>query len=209
MDIFVTTRALADRASASANDFADDVKKLWRASRVVCLGIVGVGVLRAVGPALVLQTLGKFVNAAIGARGVGVVTGEVHGYFWTMLAFIVVTFASFVAARKFTGLAESIIRRLVAVLEPLSLLAIAWPMLEGALSWVLILFLIRIPVKRPVPVAVLSAGICIVSLLTVGDVLAFTAARTMTIGSMLTVGGASLLFGLSVAARPYMSKLLT
>ena len=175
----------------------------------MCLGIISVGVLRAVGPALVLQTLGKFVNAAIGARGVGVVTGEVHGYFWTMLAFIVVTFAAFVAVRKFTGLAESVIRRLVAVLEPLSLLAIAWPMLEGALSWVLILFLIRIPVKRPVPVAVLSAGICIVSLLTVGDVLAFTAARTMTIGSMLTVGGASLLFGLSVAARPYMSKLLT
>lgn len=209
MDIFTTVSEVTKRAQMGVREFAYDVTKMWRASRVVCVGILGVGVLRAIGPVLGLQMLGRFIDAAIGARGVGVVTSEVREYFWTMLLVVVATFGAFVAVKKFTGLSASLIQRLVRIVEPISFFLIAWPLLQSTLVWSVVVLVFRLPFRHPVITAVTSLAVAVLSLLTVSDVLTFAATRTITIGAMVTVGGASLAFGLTVAARPYFAKLLT
>jgi len=95
------------------------------------------------------------------------------------------------------------------MLQPISLLVVAWPMLNSSLSVILLFLAVRWFVQNHIIVALLSSAICIATLLSAHDILVFTATRTMTVGTMLAVAGASLYFGCSVAMAPYREKIFS
>lgn len=170
--------------------------------------LLAIAIVRGIGIALIFQSLEQLVDSALGARGVGVVTDEVSAAWWTTLFFVLITFAAVVAMRRLSGLSLSLVQRIVTIVQPVSLLVVAWPMLNSALTIILLLIIARGFVSHRIVVAILSALIAVLTLMTTHDILVFTATRTMTVGSMLAVGGATLYLGLTMAARPYISKML-
>ncbi|MCR4312583.1 MAG: hypothetical protein NUV56_04855 [Candidatus Uhrbacteria bacterium] len=208
MDVFSVAQSVIQRITDATNSFVDDVRKLSSASHIVAVGIFAFALVRGVGVAIVLQSLERLVDGAIGARGIGVVTDDVQTAWWMTLFFIVMTFTSIVAIRRLSGLSLAIVQRIVAFVQPISLLIVAWPMLNGSLSVVIMLVLIRACIHHYWIVAALSGAIAVVTLLSAHDILVFTATRTMTVGTMLAISGASLYFGLSLATQPYIKKFL-
>ncbi len=207
MDVFTVVQTCTQKMTDALNNFVEDINKLIAASRLVAAGIIAIAVLRGIGLALIFQSIERFVDGAIGARGVGVVTDELTAAWWVTLIYILATYCSMAAIKRLSGLSLSIAQRIVNLIQPISLLIVAWSMLSGSLSLVVILALVRQCVSNKIPVAVISIAMAIVSLSSVHDVLIFTATRTMTVGAMLAVGGAGLFLGLWLSARPYINKI--
>lgn len=209
MDVFSAAQRTHEHLVDVVNAFVDDVRKITKASRIVAAILFAIAVVRGIGVALIFQSLEHLVDGALGARGVGVVTDDVSRAWWATLFFVLITFASVVAIRRLSGLSLSLVQRATSVLQAVSLLVVAWPMLNAALTIILLLVVLRALVTQRIVIAVSSALIATLTLLTAHDILVFTATRTMTVGSMLAVGGATIYFGLTMAARPYVSKMLS
>ena len=209
MDLFSFVKNHAERIANATNLFITDVRKLSGASRAIAFGVLCIAVVRGIGAALIFQSVGNLVNAAIGARGVGVVTDDLQSAWWIMLVYFLLTFISTTMIRRLSGLSFSLVQRIVEILQPISLLVVAWPMLNSLLSVILLFLAVRWFVQNHIIVALLSSAICIATLLSAHDILVFTATRTMTLGTMLAVAGASLYFGCSVAMAPYREKIFS
>jgi len=209
MDLFSFVKNHAERIAGATNLFIADVRKLSGASRAIAFGVLCIAVVRGIGAALIFQSVGNLVNAAIGARGVGVVTDDLQSAWWIMLVYFLLTFISTTMIRRLSGLSFSLVQRIVEILQPISLLVVAWPMLNSLLSVILLFLAVRWFVQNHIIVALLSSAICIATLLSAHDILVFTATRTMTLGTMLAVAGASLYFGCSVAMAPYREKIFS
>ena len=209
MDLFSFVKNHAERIANATNLFITDVRKLSGASRAIAFGVLCIAVVRGIGAALIFQSVGNLVNAAIGARGVGVVTDDLQSAWWIMLVYLVLAFTSTMMIRRLSGLSFSLVQRIVEMLQPISLLVVAWPMLNSSLSVILLFLAVRWFVQNHIIVALLSSAICIATLLSAHDILVFTATRTMTVGTMLAVAGASLYFGCSVAMAPYREKIFS
>ena len=209
MDLFSFVKNHAERIAGATNLFIADVRKLSGASRAIAFGVLCIAVVRGIGAALIFQSVGNLVNAAIGARGVGVVTDDLQSAWWIMLVYLRLAFTSTMMIRRLSGLSFSLVQRIVEMLQPISLLVVAWPMLNSSLSVILLFLAVRWFVQNHIIVALLSSAICIATLLSAHDILVFTATRTMTVGTMLAVAGASLYFGCSVAMAPYREKIFS
>ena len=209
MDLFSFVKNHAERIAGATNLFIADVRKLSGASRAIAFGVLCIAVVRGIGAALIFQSVGNLVNAAIGARGVGVVTNDLQSAWWIMLVYLLLAFTSTMMIRRLSGLSFSLVQRIVEMLQPISLLVVAWPMLNSSLSVILLFLAVRWFVQNHIIVALLSSAICIATLLSAHDILVFTATRTMTVGTMLAVAGASLYFGCSVAMAPYREKIFS
>ncbi|KKW30311.1 MAG: hypothetical protein UY72_C0015G0008 [Candidatus Uhrbacteria bacterium GW2011_GWD2_52_7] len=209
MDLFSFVKNHAERIAGATNLFIADVRKLSGASRAIAFGVLCIAVVRGIGAALIFQSVGNLVNAAIGARGVGVVTDDLQSAWWIMLVYLLLAFTSTMMIRRLSGLSFSLVQRIVEMLQPISLLVVAWPMLNSSLSVILLFLAVRWFVQNHIIVALLSSAICIATLLSAHDILVFTATRTMTVGTMLAVAGASLYFGCSVAMAPYREKIFS
>lgn len=209
MDVFSVARIGHEHLVDGVNTFVNDVRKIFGASRTLVSMLFAIALVRGIGIALVFQSLEQLVDGALGARGVGVVTDALRSAWWATLCFVLITFAAVVAIRRLSGLSLSLVQRAVNVLQPVSLLVVAWPMLNAALSLMVFLIIVRAFFVNRYIVFVASASIAVLTLMSAHDILVFTATRTMTVGSMLAVGGASLYVGLTMAARPYITKILS
>lgn len=209
MDVFSVARIGHEHLVDGVNTFVNDVRKIFGASRTLVGMLFAIALVRGIGIALVFQSLEQLVDGALGARGVGVVTDALRSAWWATLCFVLITFAAVVAIRRLSGLSLSLVQRAVNVLQPVSLLVVAWPMLNAALSLMVLLVIVRAFFVNRYIVFAASASIAVLTLMSAHDILVFTATRTMTVGSMLAVGGASLYVGLTMAARPYITKILS
>lgn len=208
MDLFSFVKDCSQSLTRSINQFTGDARKLFVATRTVAVGIFVIALVRGVGIAFTFSSMGNLIDSAIGARGVGVVTDDVQRAWWTVLACIALAYASTFAIRRLGGLSLSLTQRFVVLVQPVSLLVVAWPMLNESLSLVLMLFLARLAFHRRWVVMTLSLLMVVITIFSIHDILIFTATRTMTVGAMFAVGGTGLYFGFSIAARPYLNKLL-
>lgn len=207
MDVITFVKEKQDGLVEGLNGFAANFGRLWRASKPIALAIAAGGLLRGIGIAIVFQHLGNFIDAAIGARGIGVVTSEFRADVWVFLFVLLVVYAATVFLKRLSGLSASIADRIANVALPVSLIIIAFPMLESSVSLAICLWAARGLTRNVLVVAILSAMIAGLSFLMLNDVLVFAASRTITVGTMVTIGGAELFLGLWIAARPYLAKL--
>lgn len=207
MDVLTFVKEKHEALVRNLKGFATDLGRLWRASKPITAAIAAGGLLRGIGVAIVFQHLGNVIDTAIGARGIGVVTSEFRSDVWIFLAVLLVVYLTTVCLKRMSGLSASIADRITNVALPVSLVIITFPLLEASISLVICLWAVRGLIHNRPVVALLSAMMAGLSFFMLNDVLVFTASRTITVGTMVMIGGAELFFGLWIAARPYFASL--
>jgi hypothetical protein len=96
----------------AATAFGRDVGHVFQALGFWGVIFLGVQIILGVLPLLFVLTLGSTVDAMIGARGIGVVTGDVNQQLSRWLILLIITFVAYLFSVRFTGKAGEVGRGL-------------------------------------------------------------------------------------------------
>ncbi len=97
---------------AAATAFGRDVGHVFQALGLWGVIFLSVQIILGVLPLLFVFTLGSTVDAMIGARGIGVVTGDVNQQLSRWLILLIITFVAYLFSVRFTGKAGEVGRGL-------------------------------------------------------------------------------------------------
>jgi hypothetical protein len=98
-------------------ELLSDFKKLFRASKMATGSLFLVGLYSGVEQLLLAYSLGQFLDALIGARGLRVMTSDVTKWFWLTALFIILTIGVRIFSRSFAGLMLSVRDRLRSIVR--------------------------------------------------------------------------------------------
>ncbi len=115
MNFFVFADSRFQRLRSITTDFLKNIQRLIKASPIFGGIVVLSGLALGLGPALWWQFVGKFINTAYSARGVGTMTSDLtHSSIWLM-ALIIIIIAALIYAAKTKSLARQIVQTLAII----------------------------------------------------------------------------------------------
>ncbi len=174
--------------------FFQDCKRIFSASVVsgilmsitlICAGLY---------PMLGLFLFSKFSDAFIGARGLGVMTGEVNAYLWMMIAYFFGGILLHAAYAKFTGVAARIVRDGAEVLLLLSLVVCLFTVMP-VISLILLFGSLIVSVISKFWLRFFAALLlCVVSVGAILNIVDLSVHRAATVGQAFLFGGALFFF---------------
>ena len=178
--------------------FIDDVGRLLRASPTFGSLVLLVGIVLGIAPMMFWIELGKFIDAAFGARGIGTVTSDLThsaslvGVAMTMM---VITGVYFLQTKALS-------RQLISIIAATLILAthayILFPITKSFFVFLCILTLAFHIVRQQSARIVMGGVLLLLSLSTITDILFMMTRRSFTVGMMIEYSGTILL--LSVVA---------
>ncbi len=178
--------------------FVEDVRRLFRASPLFCFLVLGTGIILGAVPMMFWIELGKFIDAAFGARGIGTVTSDLTrsaslvGVAMTMM---VITGFYFLQTK---ALSRQLIVIIATALILVTHLYILFPVTKAFLVFLCILALAFHIVRQQSARIVMGGVLLLLSLSTITDILFMMTRRSFTVGMMIEYSGTILL--LSVVA---------
>lgn len=180
---------LKTRVIRQMTEFGRDTGNVFHALGVWGVVFLLVELVLGLLPIMFVLTLGKTVDAMIGARGIGVVTSDVNHELVRWLVLLIVGFLAYLFSIRFTGKAGEVGRGLRDIVAFTSLLVYLITIHQIGLSLLLLLVLV-VDVVFVNDVRVRLAGLLIAILAASAaahHLIRFTVARAFTVGEGLAM----------------------
>lgn len=179
--------------------FVDDVRRLLRASPMFGSLVLVTGIVLGTAPMIFWIELGKFIDAAFGARGIGTVTSDLThsaSLVGVAMTMVVITGVYFLQTKALS-------RQLISIIAVTLILAthiyILFPITKAFFVFLCILALAFHIVRQQSARMVMGGVLLLLSLSTITDILFMMTRRSFTVGMMMEYSGTILLLSVVVA----------
>lgn len=199
MDVMILLKKQGVIARGYVEKFFDDVRRLFRASPIFGVLVLGTGIVLGIAPMMFWIELGKFIDAAFGARGIGTVTSDL-----THSASLVgVAMTMMVVAGVYFLQTKALSRQLISIIAVGLILVthvyILFPVTKAFFVFLCILALAFHIVRQQSARIVMGGVLLLLSLSTITDILFMMTRRSFTVGMMMEYSGTILLLAVVAA----------